>query len=456
MEMCTETQSKKNNTFKLLIYTTCLTSIIYSSSFFFTGHISSILRITSVVLFTYLSVLFIIYNYSNAGYFSRKLILYVGTIPILYLCSIIISHLIVINSESARSVISSIIQSDAAVLAIYITLSLVAVQQASSSYSPRVMKIFNDKDKNPDFWILVTIYISSIIYESLILGQIDGSNLVIIEDNNLIIELLRLQNHVIFTYFLGSYTFIILLPNIKTTINFLDPFYIIDLLSSEITEKEIMNFISKKKTNSGDKEIRNPLLPILDIIRASVSSQDNETSLKGIESIEKKVIDIIENQTDQEESLIVSKHFIENMLIVLQLALDKNSEQSVSQVIISIGNLAKTSQKRDMEEIRIYSLNSLKKMVPGILESKMNQAISNMALVFLEIGELSNGLEDGTKDECVCTIKLIINYSIDHSLFYAVMNISTLLKNSVLQNNVGLDFKEIRGGYRIGNKKYTA
>ena len=70
------------------------------------------------------------------------------------------------NSNSSRYLLTSLIQSQAAILAIVITVTLIAVQLASSSYSPRVIKIFKN---NPDFYILFLLYGLSIFFMSGIL-----------------------------------------------------------------------------------------------------------------------------------------------------------------------------------------------------------------------------------------------------------------------------------------------
>jgi hypothetical protein len=286
------------------------------------------------------------------------------------------------------------------------------------------------------------------------LSQIGSSSSYFIGDSSLIIELFSLQNHIIFTYFLGSYTFFILLPNIKNTINFLDPFFIINLLADEITKKGMLNFIVNNSSNLENLELKYPFLAIFDIIRVSINSDDSETSIYGIETITNKIVNIIEEENVQEESLKISKYFIENMLVVLQLALEKNSEQSVSQIIKSIGMLAKTSQKRDMKKIRAYSVQSLKKMGVGIIQSKMDQAILNLSLIFVEIGELSYGHDNYMIDECAYAVKQIVKLAIDNKLFSVVIDITELLKTSSLQNSIEFDIEKVKGGYRIGNQKF--
>ncbi len=55
------------------------------------------------------------------------------------------------NEESSRYMLSASVQSEAAIIAIVVTLSLVAVQ-LTSSYSRRVTESFS---KNPHLWILM-------------------------------------------------------------------------------------------------------------------------------------------------------------------------------------------------------------------------------------------------------------------------------------------------------------
>lgn len=51
------------------------------------------------------------------------------------------------DADSARYMLSALVQTQAAIVAIVITLTLIAVQLTASAYSPRVIDIFK---KNPD------------------------------------------------------------------------------------------------------------------------------------------------------------------------------------------------------------------------------------------------------------------------------------------------------------------
>ena len=61
----------------------------------------------------------------------------------------------------------TLVSSEASVLALIVTLSLVAVQLAASSYSARVIEVFR---RTPDIWILLIIYIFAIFYGLIMLN----------------------------------------------------------------------------------------------------------------------------------------------------------------------------------------------------------------------------------------------------------------------------------------------
>ena len=70
-------------------------------------------------------------------------------------------NLIHTNANSARYMLSALVQSQVAIVAIVVSLTLIAVQLTASASSPRVIRIFRD---NPDMWILLGFYGFSIFY----------------------------------------------------------------------------------------------------------------------------------------------------------------------------------------------------------------------------------------------------------------------------------------------------
>ena len=71
-----------------------------------------------------------------------------------------------IDVNSARYLLSSLIQSQAAIIAIVVTLTLIAVQTTSAQYSPRVTKIYS---QSPHMFLLLISYILSITFGAVLL-----------------------------------------------------------------------------------------------------------------------------------------------------------------------------------------------------------------------------------------------------------------------------------------------
>ena len=68
------------------------------------------------------------------------------------------------EATSARYMLSALVQAQAAIVAIVVSLTVIAVQLTASAYSPRVIDVFKSFKKNPDFWILLGFYGFSIFY----------------------------------------------------------------------------------------------------------------------------------------------------------------------------------------------------------------------------------------------------------------------------------------------------
>ncbi|WP_172673745.1 DUF2254 family protein [Methanogenium cariaci] len=78
---------------------------------------------------------------------------------------------LIFNSDSVRYILGALIQSQAAVISIVVTLTLVAVQWTASTYSPRVVEVFK---RHPNMWLLLFSYIVSITFSTILLTSITG------------------------------------------------------------------------------------------------------------------------------------------------------------------------------------------------------------------------------------------------------------------------------------------
>lgn len=94
----------------------------------------------------------------NTSLWARRLALYfsLGAV-VIAITHVVFSYFGFLHTDidSARYMLSALIQSEAAIVALVVTLSLVAVQLAASSYSARVIEVFR---RTPDLWILMGIY----------------------------------------------------------------------------------------------------------------------------------------------------------------------------------------------------------------------------------------------------------------------------------------------------------
>ena len=75
-----------------------------------------------------------------------------------------------VSNENARYLLGALAQSQAAVIAVVVTLTLIAVQLASQTYSPRVMDLF--LKSWAAFHLLLLIYGTAIMYDLALLCKI--------------------------------------------------------------------------------------------------------------------------------------------------------------------------------------------------------------------------------------------------------------------------------------------
>jgi len=86
----------------------------------------------------------------------RSVLIYIILFGLLFLIFPIFNIPLCSSASSAKYLLSALVQSQAAVIAIVVTLTLVAVQLSAQAYSPRVITIFQ---KSADFRILLSTYI---------------------------------------------------------------------------------------------------------------------------------------------------------------------------------------------------------------------------------------------------------------------------------------------------------
>ncbi|MBP2029633.1 membrane-associated HD superfamily phosphohydrolase [Methanohalophilus levihalophilus] len=115
----------------------------------------------------------------NNNSFLQKCQIYLVTIVVISTFFLIIARKSdeLTSTDSALYMLSALVQSEAAIMAIVVTLSLVAIQHLSTTYSTRVIEFFKDWKTNPDLYILLFTYMLSIIFGLFVIKQIEASSL---------------------------------------------------------------------------------------------------------------------------------------------------------------------------------------------------------------------------------------------------------------------------------------
>lgn len=284
---------------------------------------------------------------------------------------IIIFHFIFYNlgllhsdPESARSMLSTLVQSEAAIFAIVITLSLVAVQFAASTYSARVVDIFKD---DPEFNILSLFYIIIMIYSLAVLKLTPNDNIA------------SLEYYLLFSYYLGIFAFIALIPYTQNTLELLKPSVIIKKLAQRIT-----------KQNFGEKFQYNPILPVNDMVLSSWKRYDYDTVNQGLDAIGDRANIFLNDVTltGKEKFELINiccYHFFEMGM----LAISKKDDYFVQRIMINLRIIAVDVMEHDIldfKEINSYVLKILYEIGEDAIELELEYSASYAAEYISDIG----------------------------------------------------------------------
>ena len=235
------------------------------------------------------------------------------------------------DADSARYMLSAMVQAQAAIIAIVITMTLIAVQLTASAYSPRVIRIFRD---NPDMWILLGCYGISILYGLIVLKMVEGMGGEVVSQDvfwSLGCISISFESCVSFAYWLGAFTLVALVLHMLDIIDLLKPEHIIKRLAIKITKGEIL------------KSKEDPIQPIMDIIHGSVMKYDIATTRIGLKVVTDQIIEIIDSNSQKE----ISSRFCDHLERIGKLALSREDSESVIKILESLKSFEEsTAEKR--------------------------------------------------------------------------------------------------------------
>ncbi len=263
-----------------------------------------------------------VFNISFKNSWLRGLSTYLVIFVLVTLVSYLFFYhfkLLYTDVNSARYILSSLIESEATILAIVVTLSLVAVQLAASS-SSRVIDIFK---RTPDLWVLIVVYIFAIAYCVTLLK-------LIVNTQNRISDL---ESYILFAYYISMFAFIALIPYMWNILDLMKPSVVIGKLTERIT---LENVLTAAGAEGKLIERDDPIQPIIDIMNASLMKYDYGTFREGLRAIWNSTTGMLDKTQEKAEKEKVVNHVLYHLETVKRLAAGSNEDKLVDEVMVDI------------------------------------------------------------------------------------------------------------------------
>jgi len=367
--------------------------------------------------------------------------------------------------DSVKFFLSALVQSEATVIAIVITLSLVVIQLTASTYSTRVIDIFKE---SPVIWIIVGTYITAIAYGMTLLKFID------------VIAASSISNFEVsvwISYLLSIFAYGALIPYILGALDIMKSSTVLNRFAERITTENILSGISEYEKIVGNNATSlnysylysdilkpvievdaDPIQPIIDIIHSSMMKYDYGTMRYGLKVLENYMVDILENNEFSKDEGVITKHILTHLERVGKLAASREDEDSVEEVLTVIFMVGKIAVEHEIENVTGEAVNSIKNIGKSAIKREMKDVELIITDLISEIGRISarkkldfatsvtvNSLgiigRDASKhaqqglEETVWMAgsiqeigKLAIKYGLGQSVFYAVNSLGDMGK----------------------------
>jgi hypothetical protein len=242
------------------------------------------------------------------------------------------------DPETARYFLSTIIQSEAAVIAVAISLSLVMVQIASTAYSIRLLDILK---KSYHVWTLLIIYLSLMIYGSWVL-MLFGT-----------IDFQESYRDIVIIFRLSIIAFSSLILYFWKIFDLLNPSYLIDKLAEDIEIDKIL-----KIREIGGKN--DPIRSVSDIIIGSIYKYDGVTIEYGIKILNKKITELLNvNFLCNDQQKKIGEAIFGSLSSLAKLLILNFHQNSCLHIIETIGSVGISSAGKKFEHISLMASKCL-------------------------------------------------------------------------------------------------
>ncbi len=245
----------------------------------------------------------------------------------------------------------------AAIFAIVISISLMAVQFASQEYSHRIM---NSYIKSFMLWSLITLYIGTMLYNLWVVGFIDPKEAdTTITDVSTILQFL---------------CFLMLIPHFIFTTAQLNPLYIIDKILYSINGEYLQSL--RKFYHDGKITVPSDMdkvLSIVEIVEKAIIKGDRDTTRTTLE----RLYENYKNNTENGEPAWIRQYFMSYILRIGQQGILSEDDDIVVRTIRIIGDVGeKAGTSQSIDYIQTLGAAALKKDYDVAVQQAIDSLIS--------------------------------------------------------------------------------
>lgn len=302
-----------------------------------------------------------------------------------------------ITSESARSFVSASNQIQATILAIVISLTLLAVEMTASKYSPRVIEIFK---RNVTLWFFLCNYIVSIIIGSIILTLIDSLN-----------SPRSTTFGTLFVLVLGIYLSLMLILYVFSTLDFLN------------AEKVVKNLADLIDIETISPQV-DPFQSVFDVIYGAVRINDFTTMSTGLACAEERFKELIANRPANWQDDYILFRFFDDIKRCGFLLIEKREDKYVFEIITRLKTINEWAFKEQQILVLNRSCSAIEDVAVKACEYNLVSVVNHSLTTLKETAKSIGGIEGLTQDDEVTKKWRFI-------LFSFVESISNIGKASV-------------------------
>jgi hypothetical protein len=270
------------------------------------------------------------------------------------------------NEESARLLLSALIQSEATIIALVITLTLVAVQLTASSYTPRVANIFAS---SPHMYLLLGIYIISIAYSAILLQLVSGIDGIVSP---------HMEFWIAGAYWMTIFLGFALIPYI---------FYILESFSPETFIKRISVHLTKETILQQEKN--DFLNLIFDVTHNSIMKYDTATIRSSLNLVTLQVSNQVSEKNTAGENSKIVQVYSAHLERCARQAIDLHDEEMLSIILDQFENIGTHCAKNKFDNPTLQIITIISEVERLIDVKDIPVSLNRVRELIRSIGKIS-------------------------------------------------------------------